>query len=248
MPRPSRPRSSSAGRRRRRAGILSTHGSFHGKTLGALSATGNPDYQRDFGAPTAGFDRVPYGEVDALRRILAERPGHFAAFLVEPIQGEGGIVEPPPGYLAAARAICDEAGVLLVLDEIQTGLGRTGDLFACEADGVLPDVLVLAKALGGGLIPIGAVLCTEKVYTTTFAMKHSSTFAGNALACRAGLATLQRITRNEGRLLTQVARNGRFLSAGSSAGGPIPAPDRRGPGAGIHARDPVRRGSRPLAG
>jgi len=195
----------------RRSGILSTHGSFHGKTLGALSATGNPDYQRDFGAPTAGFDRVPYGEVDALRRILADRPGHFAAFLVEPIQGEGGIVEPPPGYFAAARALCDEAGVLLVLDEIQTGLGRTGDLFACEADGVVPDVLVLAKALGGGLIPVGAVLSTEKVYTTTFAMKHSSTFAGNALACRAGLATLQRITRNEGRLLTQVARNGRFL-------------------------------------
>ena len=104
---------------------------------------------------------------------------------------------------------------MLVLDEIQTGLGRTGDLFACEADGVVPDVLVLAKVLGGGLIPIGAVLCTEKVYTTTFAMKHSSTFAGNALACRAGLATLQRITRNEGRLLTQVARNGRFLKRGS---------------------------------
>jgi acetylornithine/succinyldiaminopimelate/putrescine aminotransferase/predicted amino acid dehydrogenase len=195
----------------RRSGILSTHGSFHGKTLGALSATGNPDYQRDFGAPTLGFDRVPYGQVDALRRILADRPEHFAAFLVEPIQGEGGIVEPPPGYLTAVRAICDEAGVLLVLDEIQTGLGRTGDLFACEADGVVPDVLVLAKALGGGLIPIGAVLCTEKVSTTTFAMKHSSTFAGNALACRAGLATLQQITRNEGRLLTRVARNGRFL-------------------------------------
>jgi acetylornithine/succinyldiaminopimelate/putrescine aminotransferase/predicted amino acid dehydrogenase len=197
-----------------RPGILSTHGSFHGKTLGALSATGNPDYQRDFGAPAAGFDRVPYGDLDALRRALAERPGHHAAFLVEPIQGEGGIVEPPAGYLAAARALCKDAGVLFVLDEIQTGLGRTGDLFACEAEGVVPDVLVLAKALGGGLIPIGAVLSTEEAYTTTFARKHSSTFAGNALACRAGLATLAWITRDEGRLLTQVARNGRYLRRG----------------------------------
>jgi acetylornithine/succinyldiaminopimelate/putrescine aminotransferase/predicted amino acid dehydrogenase len=194
-----------------RAGILSTHGSFHGKTLGALSATGNPDYQRDFAAPAPGFDQVPYGDVDALRRRLAERPGHYAALLLEPIQGEGGIVEPPPGYLAAARSLCDEAGVLLVLDEIQTGLGRTGDLFACEAEGVVPDVLLLAKALGGGLIPIGAVLCTEAAYSPAFAMKHSSTFAGNALACRAGLATLDRIVGNDGRLLDQVARNGRFL-------------------------------------
>jgi acetylornithine/succinyldiaminopimelate/putrescine aminotransferase/predicted amino acid dehydrogenase len=195
----------------KRPGILSTAGSFHGKTLGALSATGNPDYQRDFAAPAAGFDQVPYGDPDALRRTLAARPGHYAAFLVEPIQGEGGIVEPPAGYLAAVRTICDEAGVLLALDEIQTGLGRTGRLFACEAEEVVPDVLVLAKALGGGLMPIGAVLCTEPVHTATFAMKHSSTFAGNALACRAGLATLERITREQGKLLTQVSRNGRFL-------------------------------------
>ena len=174
-----------------RLGILSTHGSFHGKTLGALSATGNPDYQRGFGAPAADFDQVPYGDAEALRRALADRPGHYAAFLVEPIQGEGGIVEPPPGYLAEVRAICHEAGVLLALDEIQTGLGRTGDLFACEAEGVVPDVMMLAKALGGGLIPIGAVLCTEEAYSSAFAMKHSSTFAGNALACRAGLATLE---------------------------------------------------------
>src|SRR5262249_6313168 len=169
----------------KRPGILSTRGSFHGKTLGALSATGNPNYQRDFAAPAAGFDQVPYGDADALRQALTARPAYSGAFTVEPIQGEGGIVEPPPGYLAAARTICDEAGVLLALDEIQTGLGRTGDLFACEAESVVPDVLVLAKALGGGLIPIGAVLCTENVHTTAFATKHSSTFAGNALACRA---------------------------------------------------------------
>ncbi|MBV8606688.1 MAG: aminotransferase class III-fold pyridoxal phosphate-dependent enzyme [Singulisphaera sp.] len=194
-----------------RLGILSTQGSFHGKTLGALSATGNPDYQDGFGAPATAFDQIPFGDVAALRRALADRPGHYAAFLVEPIQGEGGIVEPPPGYLAEARVICREAGVLLALDEIQSGLGRTGDLFACEAEGVVPDVMMLAKALGGGLVPIGAVLCTEEAYTSAFARKHSSTFAGNALACRAGLATLERLTRDDGRLLRQVARNGRRL-------------------------------------
>ncbi len=194
-----------------RLGILSTDRSFHGKTLGALSATGNAEYQKDFGAPAPHFDAIPFGDAVALRLALAERPAHYAAFLVEPIQGEGGIVEPPRGYLAEARAICRDAGVLLVLDEIQSGLGRTGALFACEAEGVVPDVMALAKALGGGLVPIGAVLCSEAAYTSTFAMKHSSTFAGNALACRAGLATLELLTRDNRRLVRRVARNGRRL-------------------------------------
>jgi acetylornithine/succinyldiaminopimelate/putrescine aminotransferase/predicted amino acid dehydrogenase len=198
----------------RRPGILSTHGSFHGKTLGALSATGNPDYQQGFGAPATDFDRVPFGDVAALRRAFAERPGYYAAFVVEPIQGEGGIVMPPPGYLAEVRAACTEAGVLLALDEIQSGLGRTGELFACQAEGVVPDVLILAKALGGGLVPIGAVLCTERAYSPAFATKHSSTFAGNALACRAGLAALELLTRRDGQLLKRVARNGRRLRRG----------------------------------
>jgi acetylornithine/succinyldiaminopimelate/putrescine aminotransferase/predicted amino acid dehydrogenase len=194
-----------------RLGILSTDRSFHGKTLGALSATGNAEYQKDFGAPAPHFDAIPFGDAVALRLAFAERPAHYAAFLVEPVQGEGGIVEPPRGYLAEARAICRDAGVLLVLDEIQSGLGRTGALFACEAEGVVPDVMALAKALGGGLVPIGAVLCSEAAYTSTFAMKHSSTFAGNALACRAGLATLELLTRDNRRLVRRVARNGRRL-------------------------------------
>ena len=194
-----------------RAGILSTHGSFHGKTLGALSASGNPDYQKDFGAPMTHFDRIPFGDTGALRVKLGERPGYYAAFLVEPIQGEGGIVEPPPGYLTEVRAVCREAGVLLVLDEIQSGLGRTGRLFASEAEEIVPDVMTLAKVLGGGLVPIGAVLCSEEVYTPAFAMKHTSTYAGNALACRVGLATIELLTRDNGRLLMRVARNGRRL-------------------------------------
>lgn len=196
-----------------RRGVLSTGNSFHGKTLGALSATGNPEYQDAFGVPGADFDKIPYGDVEALRQAFAARPGHYAALLLEPIQGEGGIVEAPVGYLAAARALCDEAGVLLVFDEIQTGLGRTGRLFACEEEGVTPDVMTLAKALGGGLVPIGAVLCTEAAYSEAFARKHSSTFAGNALACRAGLASLDLLTREDGKLLRRVRRNGRRLKA-----------------------------------
>jgi acetylornithine/succinyldiaminopimelate/putrescine aminotransferase/predicted amino acid dehydrogenase len=197
-----------------RLGILSTKNSFHGKTLGALSATGNAVYQQAFGAPFADFHGVPFGDAEALARELEARPGYYAAFLVEPIQGEGGVVVPPQGYLKKVREICTRAGVLLVVDEIQTGLGRTGTMFACQADDVQPDVMTLAKALGGGLIPIGAVLCSAAAYTTTFAEKHSSTFAGNTLACRAGLASLHLLTRDDGALVRRVARNGARLKAG----------------------------------
>ncbi|HEX6984905.1 MAG TPA: aminotransferase class III-fold pyridoxal phosphate-dependent enzyme, partial [Planctomycetaceae bacterium] len=183
-------------------------------TLGALSATGNAKYQQGFAAPAEGFETIPFGDAEALREAVTRRPDHFAAFIVEPIQGEGGIVEPPPGYLKAVREICTAAGVLLVFDEIQTGLGRTGRLFACEREGVAPDVMTLAKALGGGLLPIGAVLCTPAAYTEAFALKHSSTFAGNALACRAGLAVMDRLTRGDGALLRRVRRNGARLKRG----------------------------------
>ncbi|WP_208721124.1 aminotransferase class III-fold pyridoxal phosphate-dependent enzyme [Corallococcus aberystwythensis] len=197
-----------------RLGILTTHNSFHGKTLGALSATGNDHYQQGFGAPVAGFERIPHGDLDALRQVLEERAGQFAAFLLEPIQGEGGIVVPPAGYLAAAKELCHAHGVLFVLDEIQTGLGRTGHLFACEAEGVTPDVMTVAKALGGGLLPIGAMLYTEAAYTEKFVLKHSSTFAGNTLACRVGLRVLEMLTRDDRALVRQVAENGAFLKAG----------------------------------
>jgi acetylornithine/succinyldiaminopimelate/putrescine aminotransferase/predicted amino acid dehydrogenase len=197
-----------------RLGILSTTNSFHGKTLGALSATGNPHYQEDFGAPVSTFHAIPFGDAEALRRELEARPGYYAAFLVEAIQGEGGVVVPPEGYLKQVRDICTRAGVLLVLDEIQTGLGRTGALFACQTEGVQPDVMTLAKALGGGLVPIGAVLSSAEAFTPTFALKHSSTFAANALACRAGLAALDLLTRDDNALVCRVARNGARLKDG----------------------------------
>jgi acetylornithine/succinyldiaminopimelate/putrescine aminotransferase/predicted amino acid dehydrogenase/acyl carrier protein len=197
-----------------RPGILAAQGSFHGKTLGALSATGNSKYQEHFGAPAPGFEHVPFGDADALTAALAARPGHYAAFVVEPIQGEGGIVEPPPGYLARARALCQAAGALFVLDEVQTGLGRTGTMFACQAEGVVPDVMTLAKALGGGLVPIGACLASEAAYSETFALKHSSTFAGGGLACRVGLAALDLLERDGGALVRAVAENGARFKAG----------------------------------
>ena len=197
-----------------RMGILSTNNSFHGKTLGALSATGNPHYQAGFGAPSSDFHTIPYGDVEALRRELQTHPGRYAAFLVEPIQGEGGIVVPPAGYLGEVRDLCTRAGVLLVVDEIQTGLGRTGEMFACASEGVQPDVIALAKALGGGLMPIGAMLCTASAYTESFALRHSSTFAANTLACRAGLATLQMLTGDDHALVRRVKRNGSRLKDG----------------------------------
>ncbi|HEY8416504.1 MAG TPA: aminotransferase class III-fold pyridoxal phosphate-dependent enzyme [Limnochordales bacterium] len=194
--------------------ILAAHNSFHGKTLGALSATGRPAYQEAFGVPLPGFDFVPYGDADAVAEALAARPGEYAAVILEPIQGEGGIVMPPPGYLAAVKELCRAHGTLLILDEVQTGLGRTGTLFRCQAEGVAPDVMTLAKALGGGLVPIGAVLSTAEAYTEAFATKHSSTFAGNALACRAGLAALDLLTGDGGKLLERVRQLGELLRRG----------------------------------
>lgn len=195
----------------KRYGILTTDNSFHGKTLGALSATGKDSYQKGFGAPVPGFDRIPYGDLEQLEAALRAKPDYYAAFIVEPIQGEGGIILPPDGYLRAALELCHSYGTLLIADEVQTGLGRTGKLFACEHEGITPDIMTLAKALGGGLVPVGACLCTAAVYTDDFGNKHSSTFAGNTLACRVGLKALELLTRNDRALLKQVAANGEYL-------------------------------------
>ncbi|NMB00496.1 MAG: aminotransferase class III-fold pyridoxal phosphate-dependent enzyme [Firmicutes bacterium] len=194
--------------------ILSTSNSFHGKTLGALSATGNKGYQEAFFAPVEGFRHIPFGDAQALEAYLAEHAHDTAAFIVEPIQGEGGIVEPLTGYLKQVQELCSRYGVLTIFDEIQSGLGRVGTLFACNQEGVTPDVMVIAKALGGGLVPIGAALCKEEVYTEEFGLKHSSTFAGNSLGCRVGLAVVELLTRNDGELLREVCRKGTKLKEG----------------------------------
>ncbi len=191
--------------------ILATQNSFHGKTMGALSATGRRSYQDAFYVPFEGFDFVPYGEVDALRQALEARPDEYAAVMLEPIQGEGGIVVPPAGYLKQVEELCREFGALFILDEVQTGLGRTGVMFRYQEEGVKPDAVTLAKALGGGLFPIGAMLCRAEVYTEAFAMKHSSTFAGNTLGARVGLAALELLTENDGALMKNVQRLGEQL-------------------------------------
>ena len=188
-----------------RKGILYCENSFHGKTLGALSATGNPRYRKQVASLAPDFDGIPFGVADALEDALAQRPGHYAAFIVEPIQGEGGIVEPPPGYLARASALCRAAGTLVIADEVQTGLGRTGSLWGSTDSGLVPDVVTLAKALGGGLVPIGACLFSERAASSDFWKDHSSTFGGNTLACRVGLAVIDLLERDDHAVIRSVA-------------------------------------------
>lgn len=195
-------------------GIVATYNSFHGKTLGSLSATGNTSYQKAFGAPVSGFEFVKYGDLEQLERLFKEKHQELAAVIIEPIQGEGGIVTPPKGYLKGLRELCDQYQILLIFDEIQTGLGRTGKLFACNHEQISPDIMTIAKALSGGLIPIGAVLCTDEVYSEEFGNKHSSTFAGNALACRVGIRVLELLNDDDQALIKDVARKGNILKAG----------------------------------
>lgn len=191
--------------------ILSAEGSYHGKTLGALAATGQRQYARGFGPPPAGFARFEFGCLDALERILSARSSETAAVLLEPIQGERGVIVPPAGYLAGVRELCTRHGAALILDEVQTGLGRTGRLFACEHEGVTPDLLLLSKALGGGLFPIGACLVAEPWWDASFALRHSSTFANNNIASRVALTVLRELT--DGGLIAAAQRTGELLQA-----------------------------------
>jgi putrescine aminotransferase len=172
-----------------RSNIIATTNGFHGKTLGALSATGRDVFRRPCEPLLPGFTHVPFGDVAAVELVCNEST---AGVLVEPIQGEGGIVVPTEGYLTKLKAICQKQGALLILDEVQTGLGRTGKMFACEHEEVVPDILVLAKALGGGVMPIGAFVARPEVWEVliTNPFLHTSTFGGNPLACSAALATI----------------------------------------------------------
>ncbi|MFN8184019.1 MAG: ornithine--oxo-acid transaminase [Candidatus Nanopelagicales bacterium] len=163
-----------------RAVILVAHQNFHGRTTTIISFSDDPVARNDFGPYTPGFQAVDFGDIGALRTAL-EDP-NVVAFLVEPIQGEAGIIVPPEGYLTAAAAACREANVLLIADEIQSGLGRTGHTLACDAEGVTPDMLLLGKALGGGIIPISAVVSRDEVLAVLRPGEHGSTFGGNPLA------------------------------------------------------------------
>jgi ornithine--oxo-acid transaminase len=170
-----------------RAEIVVFSDNFHGRTLSAISASTTPEYRKHFGPFVPGFASVPFGDADALERAITP---NTCAILIEPIQGEGGVNVPPEGFLKRAWAICREHRVLFVADEIQTGFGRTGDLFACDYDGIEPDVLLVGKALGGGFYPVSAALANEPLMKLFRPGEHGSTFGGNPLGCAVASAAL----------------------------------------------------------
>jgi ornithine--oxo-acid transaminase len=200
--------------RTHRNGLLYAEGAFHGLTNGALSLMGSQFWRQGFGKLLPDCEPVTFGDLEGLRVKLASK--RFAALILEPIQAEAGIVLPDPGYLAEAHALCRRYGTLLVLDEVQTGLGRTGKFLAAHHYGVQPDMVVLAKALSGGLIPVGALMMTDEVYGAVYdslkrSMIHASTYSENALAMRAGLATLAVL--DDEKLCERSAELGEYLRA-----------------------------------
>lgn len=192
-----------------RPGIVAAEGAFHGKTMGALSATGKDFYRQPFEPLVPGFRHVRFGDAAALAGALDDS---VAAVILEPIQGEGGVIIPPDGYLQAVRAACDRVGALLILDEVQTGVGRCGTLFACEAAGVVPDILCAAKSLGGGVVPLGSFTARPEVWQPfdENPFLHTSTFGASPIACAAGIAALQ-VIEEEGLLQRAIERGARLL-------------------------------------
>jgi predicted acetylornithine/succinylornithine family transaminase len=191
--------------------FVATEGSFHGRSFATVSVTGQAKYRKDFGPLVEPVEFVPYGDLFAATTVLDK--GDTCCVIVEPIQAEGGIVVAPPGYLAGLRELCDRHGALLVFDEVQTGVGRTGKWFGHQHDGVVPDVMTLAKGLGGG-VPIGALVASNKAAAGLAApaggaVPHASTFGGNPLACAAALAVIE-VIESEG-LLERVVQAGDYL-------------------------------------
>ncbi len=188
--------------------IISLEGSFHGRTLAAVAATGQAKFHKGFEPLPAGFVHAPFGDLASLERLITPQT---CAILCEPLQGEGGVRPLPTEYLAGIRELCDRHNLLLILDEVQVGMGRTGTLFAYEQFGVTPDIITLAKALGNGL-PIGALLTTEQVAETFEPGSHASTFGGNPVACAAAVVVVQ--TMLEPGFLEEVRRKGEYLASG----------------------------------
>ncbi|GAO35352.1 acetylornithine aminotransferase [Sulfuricella sp. T08] len=196
-----------------RPAIIVMEKSFHGRTMATLTATGSRKVQAGFEPLVSGFVRVPYNDIASINQI-AEHNQNIVAILVEPVQGEGGIQIPQPAYLQELRRICDSHGWLLMLDEVQTGIGRTGTMFAFQQTGIVPDIMTLAKALGSG-VPIGACLAKGIAAEVFKPGNHGSTFGGNPLACAAALATLEAI--DEQNLCQQAAEIGAFIRDGLSS-------------------------------
>lgn len=177
------------------AKVVFAANNFWGRTLAAISSSTDPDSRDGYGPYMPGFDIVPYDDVEALKYKFSSDP-NVAAFMVEPIQGEAGVVVPREGYMREVRELCDRYGVLLIADEVQTGLGRTGKLLCCEHDDIRPDILVLGKALSGGAYPVSAVLASSEIMLTIKPGQHGSTFGGNPLGCRVAMAALD-VLRDE---------------------------------------------------
>ena len=189
------------------AKIIVCDGNFHGRTITIVSMSADPEAYRDYGPYTPGFVKIPYNDIPALERAL-EDPD-VAGFLVEPIQGEAGVYVPDEGYLRRSCDLCHAHNVLFMADEVQTGIGRTGRMLACDHEGVRPDILILGKALGGGVVPISAVLADDEIMLTIKPGEHGSTFGGNPVACRASMAALE-VVREE-RLTENAEAMGRIF-------------------------------------
>ena len=174
------------GIRENHAKIIACEGNFHGRTISIISMSTDPDATNDYGPFTPGFIIIPYNDLNALENALKDPD--VAGFLVEPIQGEAGVFVPDEGYLKKAYALCKEKNVLFIADEVQTGIGRTGKLLACDHEGVRPDILILGKALSGGVLPVSAVLADDEIMLTIKPGEHGSTFGGNPLACKVAIA------------------------------------------------------------
>ena len=190
-----------------KAKIITCEHNFHGRTISVISFSTDSDSQRDFGPFTPGFEVIPYNDIPALKTALQDPD--VVGFLVEPIQGEAGVVVPDEGYIAAAAALCKEANVLLIADEIQTGLARTGKMLACDHEEVRPDIVLLGKALSGGTMPVSAVLADDEIMLTIKPGEHGSTYGGNPLACKVAIAALN-VLRDE-QMAENSATEGAYL-------------------------------------
>jgi len=190
--------------------IVVCDGNFHGRTTGVISCSSDPLSTTNFGPYLPGFEIIPYNDIPALARALENK--NVAGFLVEPIQGEAGVVVPDDGYLSKAKQMCEESNVLFIADEIQTGLARTGKMLACEHENVRPDILLLGKALGGGLIPVSAVLADDDIMLTIKPGEHGSTFGGNPLACKTAMVALQ-VLKDE-KMMENAEEMGQLLRTG----------------------------------
>ena len=190
-----------------KAKIIVCEHNFHGRTLNVISFSTDPDSKNNFGPFMPGYQVIPYNDINALQEALQDK--NVVAFMAEPIQGEAGVVVPDEGYLAKAAAICKEANVLFIADEIQTGLARTGKMLACDHEDVRPDILILGKALSGGTMPVSAVLADDEIMLTIKPGEHGSTYGGNPLACKVAIAALQ-VLQDE-KMVENAAIQGAYL-------------------------------------